>query len=147
MDILNSEDSNLYKIGLERTQDIDAKLEKTRKSELTNGLQLVGTKKEMLIHLKGGPAKNLVQSFFTYTTNTCDYCGIEKSKACQLDRAHCNKPQFDRNSLLERAIETHFIDETTPVPIKNILRTFLQYHSGIPLFVLCKTCHRSYDKK
>jgi len=129
-----------------RTQSIDDKLKKTRLNCLINDCAIVGTKNDILLHLKGGPAKNLINSFFKYTTEKCDWCGIQKSKTIQLDRAHCNKESCDRSSLLEKSITVYFIDETTPIKIKDILRTFIKYHKEIPLFILCKKCHREYDK-
>ena len=57
---------------------------------LRNDCFIGGPKKDILLFLKGGPAKNLINSFFKYQTNKCDYCQIEKSKIIQLDRAHCN---------------------------------------------------------
>ena len=39
------------------------------------------------------------------------------------------------------------IDEITPIKIKDILITFIKYHKDIPLFILCKKCHREYDKE
>jgi len=136
----------IYKKGLSRTQNIDYKLEKSRMNCLTNNCAIIGSINDILLHLKGGPAKNLINSFFKYTTDKCDYCGIQKSKINQLDRAHCNKNSCDRSSLLEKSINIHFIDEKTPIKIKDILRTFIKYHKEIPLFILCKKCHREYDK-
>ena len=147
MNSINYKDSLSYKNALKRTQNINEKLEKTRINCLISDLKLVGTKTEILSHIKGGPAKNLTNSFFKYTTDKCDYCGIQKNKTIQLDRAHCNIDSFDRSSLLEKSINVNFIDEITPIKIKDILITYLNYHTNIPLFILCKKCHREYDKK
>jgi hypothetical protein len=146
---LNNPDNPLYIHALTRTDSkhIEAKLLSTKTKKLNCDLKLVGTVDDILQHLKAGPAKNLVNYFITYKTNKCDYCGTHKSKAIQLDRAHCNKDGCDRASLLRTAIEKYYIDERTPIVIKNILREFIRLHSGIPLFILCKTCHRIYDKK
>jgi hypothetical protein len=146
MNSINDQDNLLYQNALERTQDIDVKLEKTKINCLTSVLAVVGTKADILSHLKGGPAKNLTNMFFKYTTDKCDYCGVQKNKTIQLDRAHCNMDNCDRSSLLEKSINLHFIDESTPIKIKDILITYLTYHKDIPLFILCKQCHREYDK-
>ena len=143
MNSINELEHSLYKASLTRTQNIDEKLEKTRLNCLINECGIVGTKNDILLHLKGGPAKNLINSFFKYTTDKCDYCGIKKSKSIQLD---CNKDSCDRSSLLEKSINVHFIDQSTPIKIKDILTTFIKYHKDIPLFILCKKCHREYDK-
>ena len=146
MNSINEDDQPIYQKSLARTQNIDDSLGKTRLNCLINDCSIVGTKNDILLHLKGGPSKNLINSFFKYTTDKCDCCGIQKNKTIQLDRAHCNKDKCDRSSLLEKSINVHFVDETTPIKIKDILRTFIIYHKEIPLFILCKKCHREYDK-
>uniref|UniRef100_A0A6C0J6F6 Uncharacterized protein n=1 Tax=viral metagenome TaxID=1070528 RepID=A0A6C0J6F6_9ZZZZ len=145
MNTINEDNDPIYKKALGRTQNIDNKLEKTKLNCLINGCSMIGTKKDILLHLKGGPAKNLINSFFKYTTDKCDYCGIQKNRTNQLDRAHCNKDGCDRSSLLEKSIDNYYIDEMTPIKIKDILRKFIAYHKEIPLFILCKKCHREYD--
>lgn len=147
MEALSNSNSNIYINALKRTEFIDKKLEKSKINCLINEIKIVGTEKDILIHLKGGPAKNLVNSFFKYTTNKCDVCNIKKDKTIQLDRAHCNKLNCDRTSLLSISIKKYFIDEKTPIRIKDILREFIKLHSKIPLFILCKKCHKKYDKK
>jgi len=147
MNIINDKESLIYKTGLKRTQNIYEKLEKTKKNCLTSDLKVIGTKTEIILHLKGGPAKNLTNAFFKYTTDKCDYCGVQKNKITQLDRAHCNIDSCDRSSLLEKSINDNFIDESTPIKIKDILITYLKYHKDIPLFILCKKCHCEYDKR
>ena len=145
MECLNDNTDPIYKTALKRTLHINKKLIKNRSHSLNNECVIGGPKNDILLFLKGGPAKNLVNSFFKYTTDKYDYCGIEKNKTTQLDRAHCNKDSCDRSSLLKKSIEVHFIDETTPIKIKDILITFIKYHEEIPLFILCKKCHREYD--
>ena len=145
MNSINEQDNLIYKNGLKRTQNINEKLKKTKMKCLISDLALVGTNTEILLHLKGGPAKNLTNSFFKYTTDKCDYCGVQKNKTIQLDRAHCNIDGCDRSSLLEKSVNFHFIDKSTHITIKDILITYLKYHKDIPLFILCKKCHREYD--
>ena len=145
MNSINYKDSLSYKNGLKRTQNINEKLKKTRINCLISELKVVGTKTEILSHIKGGPAKNLTNSFFKYTTDKCDYCGIQKNKTIQLDRAHCNEEGCDRASLLEEAIDIYYKDENTLIESREILRSFLRLHAGKPLFILCKKCHRQYD--
>ena len=146
MNSINDKNHTIYKKGLCRTQNIDDKLKKTKLNCLINECSIIGGKKDILLHLKAGPGKNLINSFFKYTTDKCDYCGIQKSRINQLDRAHCNKDGCDRSSLLEKSINNYYIDEITPIKIKDILRQFIEYHKQIPLFILCKKCHREYDK-
>jgi len=144
---INDKDSLIYKTAIKRTQNINEKIEKTKMNCLNNDLRVVGPKTDILLHLKGGPAKNLTNSFFKYTNDKCDYCGVQKNKTIQLDRAHYNIDGCDRSSLLEKSINDYFIDESTPIKIKDILITYLKYHTDIPLFILCKNCHREYDNR
>ena len=102
MDQINNNDSEIYKNAIKRTEHIYIKLEKSKMNCLVSDLKLVGTEKDILAHLKGGPSKNLINSFFNYTTDKCDFCKIAKDKLVQLDRAHCNKLNCDRSSLLNR---------------------------------------------
>uniref|UniRef100_A0A6C0JD15 Uncharacterized protein n=1 Tax=viral metagenome TaxID=1070528 RepID=A0A6C0JD15_9ZZZZ len=146
MDQINNNDSEIYKNAIKRTEHIYIKLEKSKMNCLVSDLKLVGTEKDILAHLKGGPSKNLINSFFNYTTDKCDFCKIAKDKLVQLDRAHCNKLNCDRASLLNKSIKKHFIDEITPIKVKDILNDFIKFHNEIPLFILCKKCHREYDK-
>ena len=147
MEHLNDNNNQIYINALIRTQNIDEKIRKSKINCLNNSCTIGGPLMDILFHLKGGPAKNLINSFFKYSTNKCDNCGIQKSKTVQLDRAHCNKENCDRSSLLKKSIEKYFIDETIHIKIKDILITFIRYHSEIPLFILCKKCHIEYDKK
>ena len=144
MDILNNEESDIYKLAILRTNDIKNKLEKTKINDLISDIKISGEKKQIILFLKAGPAKNLVNKFFK-TNDCCDYCGVKKSKEIQIDRAHCNKNNFDRSSLLENALSKYYVDEETGIKIKDILRSFLENHIDIPLYSLCKTCHRNYD--
>ena len=146
MNSINDQDNLLYQNALKRTQDIDVKLEKTKINCLTSVLAVVGTKADILSHLKGGPAKNLTNMFFKYTTDKCDYCGVQKNKTIQLDRAHCNMDNCDRSSLLEKSINLHFIDESTPIKIKDILITYLKYHKKNTIIYLYKKCYCKYDR-
>lgn len=146
MDYLNDNNNEIYIKALQRTKDIDNKIKKTKLNSLINDCYIMGSIEDILSHLKSGPTKNLINSFFKYTTNQCDNCNIEKSKTIQLDRAHCNKKNCDRISLLKKSIEKYYINDLTPIKIKNILITFIKLHKEIPLFILCKTCHRKYDK-
>ena len=80
MNTINDKDCLIYKTGIKRTQHINEKLEKTRMNCLISDLAVLGTKTDILLHLKGGPAKNLTNSFFKYTNDKCDYCGVQKIK-------------------------------------------------------------------
>ena len=47
---------------------------------LNSNLKIIGAKSEIKTHLNGGPAKNLTNSVFNYTSDKCDYCGVKKIK-------------------------------------------------------------------
>jgi len=147
MNNINEYDNPIYIKALDRTKNIDDQLKNTRIHCLHNECSILGKKKDILIHLRSGPGKNLINSFFKYTTDKCDYCNIKKDRLNQLDRAHCNKVGCDRSSLMEKSIDDYYTDETTPIKIKDVLRKFILYHKEIPLYILCKKCHREYDKK
>jgi hypothetical protein len=144
---LHNSDSAIWKLALQRTCDVETKLHKTKKRCLTSNVIIGGTISEILEHLKEGPAKNLVNSFFRLKIDCCDVCKIKKSPQIQLDRAHCNKKNCDRTALLQKAIAEYYIDDISPIKIKLILIKFLELHKDIPLFMLCKKCHTEYDRK
>ena len=144
--ILNDPNSSYYKNACKRTQNMNQKLIRTRRYNLINNLKLVGSINDIQNHLQDS-TRNLVHSFFKYTNDKCDYCGIRKTKKIQFDRAHCNKFGCDRKSLLTKAINQNYKDEKTPVLLRSILRDFIKAHTGVPLFILCKECHREYDSK
>ena len=142
---INNPDNPIYINALKRTEDVHEKLKKTKIKLLNEGCSLVGTKEDIFTNVND-TGRNLTQKFFKYKTDKCDYCGKQKSREIQLDRAHPNIGGWDRPSLLKKAICFHFIDETTPIKASDILRTYIKKHDNIPLFVLCKKCHRKYDK-
>ena len=53
MNSINEQDNLIYKTSLTRTQNIEGKLEKTRMNCLINDCAIVGTKTNILLHLKG----------------------------------------------------------------------------------------------
>lgn len=146
MEKINDPKNPIYINGLNRTKDLEDKIKKTRIFSLNSEVCISGPLEDILFHLKGGPAKNLINSFIKYDENKCDYCGIEKSNLIQLDRAHCNSEQCDRASLLRISINKYYVNTETPIKIKDILKTFIILHEKIPIFILCKKCHRNYDK-
>ncbi|MDB0027604.1 hypothetical protein N9D80_03520 [Flavobacteriales bacterium] len=141
----NDVGSETYKRACGRTKDIEEKLAKTGLSILVSNVKISGSFDDIRNHLKRGPAKNLTNNFFKYTTDKCDCCNISKDETLQLDRAHCNEDGNDRDSLLRKAINSHYVNETTPILVRSILRDYIRFHSGIPLFILCKPCHYTYD--
>ena len=103
MDYLNDPGNEIYKKALCRTNDIEKKLFISKINCLHNNCSVSGDIEDILKHLNFH-ARNLTHDFFKYKTNKCDNCGIVKSKLIQLERAHCNRENCDRVSLLHSAI-------------------------------------------
>ena len=142
---LNDPTSQLWKDGLEITKNVDEKISKSGLAIFSCGIKLIGTKEEMHSHLKVGVCTNLVQTFFKTKISNCVICNSEKSKTNQLERAHCNLNKRDRPTILAEAIDMLFVDENTPISMRDIIKQFLSLHEGHPFFILCKTCHTNYD--
>jgi len=146
MKYLNDSNNKIYINSINRNKEyIKNKLSKTRIKCLKSNVSICGTRKEILDHIKCGPAKNLINTFFRFKVDKCEHCNLEKKKVRQLDRAHCNN--CDRVQLLEKSILRYFVNELTPVKIKDILIEFIKLHNEAPIYMLCKTCHIRYDSK
>ena len=147
MENLYNKSSEIWKIGLSRTNNVTIKINKSKMKCLISNVSISGDRNDILCHLKDGPATNLVNRFFKVKTESCDNCKIKKNRMVQLDRSHCNNNNCDRISLLKIAIDKFYMDNKKPIQIKFILIEFLKLHTKIPLFILCKKCHINYDRK
>jgi hypothetical protein len=145
MNILNDDNSSIYKITLEKQKTyIQTRISKIQNRYLADNCGLSGDKKDIANHLNKGPAQNLVQTFFK-TDKICCNCGLKKgeNEIRQLERAHCNK--YSRFDLLILALDELYIDENTPVPSGKILKKFIEKHELCPIYTLCNICHNQYD--
>ena len=146
---LNDPESKIYKDSLKRNRKIiNKKLKITKIRTLTSNIKVIGTFKEIINHIKR-PAVELVRSFFSYNRFTnCQHCHRSKlsNDVKQLERAHCNRPNCDRVSLLKHSTEKYYKDKNTPVLLKHIYKHFIKLHGKIPMYYLCTKCHRTYDK-
>ena len=88
--------------------------------------------------------RNMVLSFFKggmYAKKVCEHCGTTESP--QFERAHT--AGISRGDVALLALRRIRPDETQPVAQAHFLRAFIEEHSTVPLWVLCKACHRAYD--
>ena len=146
--VLNNPESEIYKKARERTQMyIDKSLPSSRlkyfrdKTGLTNEDGLDG----LVAHLSDTMGTNCIKNFFKFPTiKECELCGCPTDKP--LDRAHCNHEGCCRPVLLKRAVKHYYVDSKTPVITGKVMRKFIELHGETPLYMLCKTCHKSYDK-
>jgi len=147
--ILNDPESEVYMKAHQRTKNyIDNKLPRSRlkyfrnKTGLTNEDGIDG----LVAHLTDNAATNCIKNFFRFNDiKECEVCGVSSDKP--LDRAHCNHNGVSRPLILKRAIEHYYTDVNTPVKVNEIMRKFIELHGEMPLYMLCKKCHKEYDKK
>lgn len=108
------------------------------------GLTLIDSN-DVIIKSLMGELRNIIQSFFkggVYSTKKCEHCGTTTSK--QFERAH-NKGCSRYNVALS-TLKRIRPDETQQIKQSDFIREFIEEHKNIPLWLLCKECHKSYDK-
>lgn len=108
------------------------------------GLTLIDSN-DIIIKSLMGELRNMIQSFFKggiYSIKKCEHCGTTTSK--QFERAH-NKGCSRYNVALS-ALKRIRPDETEQIKQSDFIRGFIEEHKNIPLWVLCKECHKAYDK-
>ena len=96
-----------------------------------------------------GEKRNLVQQFFKgvgsgFNEKKCDACGTT-DPALQYDRAHGR--ESSRPAVAMAALNRVRPDESIPIKQKDVMRAFIEQHAEVPLWYLCKPCHRIYDAK
>ena len=144
MDALNDETSDIYNKTLDAQKTyITKRLQTIKNRYIDNSCGLCDTKENIANHLNLGPAQNLIQTFFKYTTDTCMVCHKTKEEVRQFERAHCNK--FSRYDLLLQAVTNIYIDEKTPIKSGDTLKEFIKCHDVCPIYILCSGCHSEYD--
>ena len=94
-----------------------------------------------------GEMRNIVQQFFKgkgpFATRRCDACKTT-DPARQYDRAHDR--DSSRPQVLMAALQRIRPDEAE-VNQKDVMKAFIQEHAEIPMWYLCKPCHRIYDRR
>jgi len=108
-------------------------------------LRLIGTNQDIIDGMMG-EMRNLVQQFFKgkgpFSTRRCDACNTT-DPARQYDRAHDR--DTSRPQVLMAALRRIRADEAE-VNQKDVMKAFIQEHAEIPMWYLCKPCHRIYDQ-
>jgi hypothetical protein len=127
----------------QQKQFIQSKLKNTKQFEKYK-LTLVDTN-DIIISSLMGELRNTVLSFFKggmYSVKKCEHCGTETSK--QFERAH-NKG-MSRGNVAISALKRIRPDETVSIKQSDFIKAFIEEHTNHPLWILCKDCHKKYDK-
>ena len=145
---LNDTTSILYTKNLEIQKEyIENKMSQTQLSILTNNSQLIGSVEE-ISNLCSNTATNIIKNFFRkcplsgYNSRKCSMCN--KTDCTILEKAHSS--YSDRPTILKNAIQTLWTDDNVGINAGNIFREFILLHKNTPMFLLCPSCHRKYDK-
>jgi hypothetical protein len=120
---------------------IQAKLKKTKHFN-KYGLTLIDDN-ETIIRSTMGELRNTVLAFFKggiFAKKVCEHCGTTEG---QFDRAH--DKDTSRQDVALAALRRIRPDETKPVSQQEFMRAFVEEHCRVPLWYLCKSCHRVYD--
>jgi hypothetical protein len=121
---------------------IDAKLPKT-KLFARYKLTLHESNADIVSSLSG-EMRNMVLTFFKggcFKHKKCDHCGTTEAK--QYDRAH--DKSVARDGVALAALARIRPDESAPVSQQAFMRAFVNEHRYVPVWYLCKPCHRLYD--
>jgi hypothetical protein len=122
---------------------IKTKLVKCRQFD-KYGLTLIDSN-DVIIQSLGGELRNLVLSFFKggiYAEKRCEHCGT--TTAPQYERAH-NKGTT-RAAVALAALQRLRPSGTEQIKQSDFMRTFIEEHDTVPLWILCKACHTIYDQ-
>ena len=108
------------------------------------GLTLIDTNTTIINSLTG-ELRNMVNTFFKgglYGVKECEHCGTTIS--AQYERAHDKGKS--RNVVALDALRRIRPDETKSIKQQDFMRAFIEEHTNVPLWILCKQCHINYDK-
>ena len=122
---------------------INSKLPKSKLFD-KYGLTLVDSN-DVIINSLMGELRNIILSFFKggmYSIKKCEHC--ETTTSYQFERAH--DKDISRRDVALRALQKLRSDEKTPIKQDQFMRTFIEEHKNVPLWILCKSCHQQYDK-
>jgi hypothetical protein len=121
---------------------IDSKIDKTKTFNRYK-LMLHESNADIVSSL-GGEMRNMVLTFFKggcFKNKKCDHCGTTEAK--QYDRAH--DASMTRDKVALSALARIRPDESAPVSQQEFMRAFVNEHRYVPVWYLCKPCHREYD--
>ena len=119
-------------------------LEKLAKSKLFDkyGLTLVDSN-EVIVQSLNGELRNIVLAFFKggmYAVKTCEHCG--STTAAQYERAH---DKGSSRSQVAMAALARIRPDGGQIRQSAFMRAFIEEHRRVPLWILCKACHKTYD--
>jgi hypothetical protein len=123
---------------------IETKLTKCKQFD-KYGLTLVDTN-DVIISSLMGELRNNVLNFFKgglYSVKKCEHCGTDQSP--QFERAH-NKG-MSRSDVALSALKRIRPNEKVPIKQSTFIKAFIEEHTRHPLWILCKSCHKKYDKE
>jgi len=122
---------------------ITARLEKSKQFN-KYGLTLVDSN-EVIIGSLMGELRNSILGFFKgglFSSKKCEHCG--STTASQYERAH-NKGESRSDVALRALKRIRLQGEKGPVLQKDFMKAFIEEHKTVPLWILCKACHKVYD--
>ena len=108
------------------------------------GLTLVDPN-DVIIASTTGELRNIILSFFKggpYSEKKCEHCETTTGK--QYERAHARG--YSRSDVALAALKRIRPDETQHIKQKEFIKAFIEEHARVPLWYLCKECHKRYDK-
>ena len=119
-------------------------LEKLAKSKLFDkyGLTLVDSN-EVIVQSLNGELRNIVLAFFKggmYAVKTCEHCG--STNASQYERAH---DKGSSRGQVAMAALARIRPNGGQIRQSSFMRAFIEEHRRVPLWILCKSCHKKYD--
>lgn len=91
-------------------------------------------------------ARNLFQQFFKKMTKPCcENCKISPDNIKQqLQKAH--HVGLDRRSIMMKILESFVERGYSTVSGDELMHEFIMNHKEVPIWTLCRQCHRMYDK-
>jgi len=122
---------------------ITARLEKSKQFN-KYGLTLVDSN-EVIIGSLMGELRNSILGFFKgglFSSKKCEHCG--STTASQYERAH-NKGESRSDVALRALKRIRHQGDQGHVLQKDFMKAFIEEHKTVPLWILCKACHKVYD--
>lgn len=146
---LNDPSSHLYIRAHERSkQYVEKKLPTCRMAEFECDIvyDMESTNEDDLVQqLSSNCFNTTVKNFFNFDVDKCELCENPRTKNNFLYRCHCNYNNCTRPILCRRALEK-CKEKYSKVIFKDIAYEFIRLHGESPLYMLCRSCHKEYDK-
>jgi len=148
---LNNPNSDLYIRAHERVKYfVENKLQTSRIAELKYDIvyDMEKTNEDDLVQqLSSNCFNTTVKKFFKFRNDKCELCESLRTINNHLHRCHCNYNNCTRPILCRRALKKCKEESSNnKVKFKDIAHEFIRLHGESPLYMLCSSCHRIYDK-